>query len=110
MTISVLQERQSSGSSAGVTSFSLAFSSAVTAGSAFHVIGQHDSSVTGTPAFSDSKSNTYGTGVLDAVTDTTGQARTMHQVANNVASGTTTVTLTFGATASFPALWIKEIG
>jgi hypothetical protein len=111
LTIGVLQEAQTSAGSPTVGSISIAFGSAITAGSAIHVFGAHGNGSSPTPTFSDNNGNTWPGNALDLVNDTVGGIKLFHQVLQNANAGATTVTLTFTASSSsFPCIWVREIG
>lgn len=105
---SIIQERDSDAGATPVTSFSLAFTLNVTPGSVLHLVASW-----GTPANTPTFTTSQGDAVtpLDTVVDEglNGQAFAHAYVANAI-GGATTVTVTFSALSSFPALWIREIG
>lgn len=105
MTASVIQERHAS-TTATVANMSLAFSSAVSAGNTIHAIGTVNGS-TETFSFADG-TNTY-TDLGNAYAYTYNH-NVGHAYAPNVAAGTPTVVVTFGASNTWGAIWIREIG
>ena len=108
MTISVLQERQTSNGSGSASSIVLAFSNAVTVGSSFHSIGQGVDTATSFTC-SDSVNGTHGSALdtIDASADTT---RVAHFKFDNTAAGTPSVTITPNTSVGFLGIWIREIG
>ncbi|MBS0364919.1 MAG: hypothetical protein JSR67_03735 [Proteobacteria bacterium] len=105
----VLQERQTSGGGSSVSSVALAFSSNLTAGSALHVVGGQANAVSPAYTFSDNNGGSYT--ALDSPTwDSANSWGQAHAYSANHAAGATTVTLTFNASETFVALWIREIG
>jgi len=108
MTISVLQERQTSLNSANASSIALAFSSADTPGSSIHVFC---SAVDSAASFtcSDSVNGSHGA-ALDTI-DQAGDTQRLAQFKfDNTAAGTPTVTITPNTSVGFLAIWIREIG
>jgi hypothetical protein len=109
MTISVLQERETS-TSASVSSLALAFSSNLTAASSIHAVGtSNDSNASFTCA--DTANGSYGA-ALDNI-DAPGGAdlqRAAHFKFDNSASGADTVTITLNTSAGFVGILIREIG
>jgi hypothetical protein len=110
MTASILQDKMVV-NTASASSVSLAFTSAVTAGSAIHAFGTHDDGFApSSRVFSTNFSDSF-TATMDLVDDTVGGDFTFHAVASNCAGGATTVTLTYGSTTpTFNGLWIREVG
>lgn len=108
MTISVLQERQTSSGSGTVSSIVLAFSNPVVVGSSFHSICQSADNAASYTC-SDSVNGSHGAALdnIDAPADAT---RAAHFKFDNTASGTPTVTITPNVSAGFPGIWIREIG
>jgi hypothetical protein len=108
MTISVLQERQSSNGSGAAASIQLAFSGAVTPGSSIHVICSSIDTATSFTC-SDSVNGSYGA-ALDTIDQTGDTQRLAHFKFDNTAAGTPTVTITPNTSIGFLAIWIREIG
>lgn len=111
MTVSVLQERETSNGATAAPTITLAFLNPVTPGSSIHVIcGSIDQAST-TFACADSVNGSYGT-AKDLINDTLGSDQfVMAQfVFDNTASGTPTITITPGASSGFLAVCIREIG
>ncbi len=108
MTVSVLQERETSAAGASA-SLALAFSSNTTAGSSIHT-----STTWGTAASSDwasvaDTSNTYS--AKSDIQNSAGHGQSMgHAWAQNIAGGADTVTMTYNSTPAFVGLIIREIG
>lgn len=108
MTISVLQERETSLGSGNVSSVSLAFSSTVTSLSSIHTLGTSNSS-NNSLTCADDVNGTHGA-ALDTGDNGLGAYAADFKL-DNAASGTTTVTITLALTpASFSGVAIREIG
>lgn len=108
MTASVLQEKETSINSGTGGNITLAFASAITAGSALHVIATQGDSSTATYTFSDNNGGSYST--PDTCWSTNHGQGCGQSAAVNHASGATSVTITFSGVGAFPGLSLKEIG
>jgi len=108
MTISVLQERQTSVGSGNAASIQLAFASPVTPGSSIHVFCSGVDTATSFTC-SDSVNGSYGA-ALDTIDQVGDTQRLAHFKFDNTASGTPTVTITPNVSVGFLAIWIREIG
>jgi len=108
MTISVLQERQTSVGSGNAASIQLAFASPVTVGSSIHVFCSGVDTATSFTC-SDSVNGSYGA-ALDTIDQVGDTQRLAHFKFDNTASGTPTVTITPNVSVGFLAIWIREIG
>lgn len=110
MTVSVLQER-SSAASGSATTIVLAYSSALTLGSALHVFASCDTGG-GVDVSSCVATNNGSFGAaLDDINDPSNFQRLAHWVLANVTSATAdTITVSFSATVTFRGIWIREIG
>lgn len=106
MTISVLQERETSiGTS--VSSISIALLSTVTAGSSLHSFAAVSDAQTCT--VDDNVNGTHGA-FLDSIDDTADLELIRQFKFDNSASGTITVKNTASATTAFAGIWVREIG
>jgi len=108
MTISVLQERQTSAGSGNAASIQLAFSNPVTVGSSIHVFCSGVDTATSFTC-SDSVNGSYGA-ALDTIDQAGDTQRLAHFKFDNTAAGTPTVTITPNVSVGFLAIWIREIG
>lgn len=106
--IGVLQEIQALNTAAGTT-ISLAFASAITAGSSLHIFGSCANAGTPTMSCADSLNGSYGA-FLDSINSTVGGQINNHWKFDNAAGGITTVTITFSASITFRLIWAREIG
>ncbi len=109
MTIAVAQETAIANSASG-SSIGVAFASACTVGSTFHVAGSNDTGGGVTiNNFSDPTNGTYPAN-LDNVNDAGNAQRLAHAAfTNNASSGTPTVTCNFSAATTFRGVAIREI-
>lgn len=108
MTVSVLQERQTSVGGANASSIALAFSSADTVGSSIHTFCSGVDTATSFTC-SDSVNGSHGA-ALDTI-DQNGDTQRLAQFKfDNTAAGTPTVTITPNVQTGFLAIWIREIG
>jgi hypothetical protein len=105
MAIAVAQERTNF-STTGVTTYTLAFSNPVTAGSSIHVITACQSTST-TLACSDSVNGSYGA-ALDTVVSIAGGQTNAQWKFDATAAGTPAITVT-STTPTTISIWIREI-
>jgi hypothetical protein len=108
MTISILQERETSNSSASASSIALAFSTAVTSGSSLHDLCSGVDTATSFTC-SDSVNGSYGA-ALDTIQEAGDTQRLAHFKFDNTAAGTPTVTITPNTSVGYLSIWIREIG
>lgn len=106
MTVSILQERETS-ATASASSIALAFSSNVTAGSSIHSLCASNSD-NASYTCADTANGSYGA-ALDNTANSLG-LRLSHFKLDGSAAGADTVTSTLNTATANPAIWIREIG